>query len=71
MKRHLELDEHAIDVIRDAHQVVRTLSGVRPDELTALFHAMQYDNLTVVVRELLGVLGVDPDEPWAGPGPAD
>lgn len=64
MNRHIELDDDSVQLVRDAYAVLRALDQVRPDEFTLLFYAAQYDNLTVVLRDLLRVLGVDPDEPW-------
>ena len=64
MERHIALDDEGVRIVRDAHRVVSALNRVAPAELTPLFYAVQYDNLTLVIRDLLRVLGADPDEPW-------
>lgn len=58
IRRHIDLTDHDIELALDAVRVLDELDSVRPDEMTWLFYAMQYDNLRVVVEDLLAVLGV-------------
>ncbi|KHL00232.1 hypothetical protein [Sinomonas humi] len=49
--------------LEDAVRVVRELDEIRPADMTALFLAIQYENLSLALREVLGVIGFLPRLP--------
>lgn len=57
--RHLDLTDRDVELVLDVVHVLDELDDLRPDEMTPLFYAMQYENLRIVVEDLLRVLGAE------------
>lgn len=54
----IELSAADVDIIDDAVSVLAELDTVRRVEMTSQFYATQYDNLQIVVRDLLLIFKV-------------
>jgi len=48
-------------VIREALQMLRELDDTPPQQMTALFYEHWFEQLSMTTRDLLRVLGHDPD----------
>ena len=49
------------EVIRDALQMLHELDDTPPQQMTALFYQHWFEQLTMTTRDLLRILGHDPD----------
>lgn len=56
MSRRIELSDDDLEVVDDAVRVLAELDDVAPADMTALFDMMQFDNLRIVVEDLLRLL---------------
>ncbi|MEA5456787.1 hypothetical protein SPF06_18850 [Sinomonas sp. JGH33] len=53
-----DVDAEGMESLIDAARCLHEIDSLRPAEITTLFRLMQYDNLLVILREVLDVLGL-------------
>jgi hypothetical protein len=54
-------DENGKGVIEDAVRLLRELDSTPPNQMTPLFYQHGYEELRMMVRDLLRMLGSDPE----------